>query len=143
MKITFTKPVSSNSLFTLDFTLLVHSVFVLSDLKLNTSPFIYFKTILETALSYAFLNPKPGPMLNNRHLILYPFVLQQTDVLTISSVSGFFSDSEYVITNDEGRIFRKGKIINKIIELKLRLVGLKTGFYIFKMGEFQERFEVI
>ena len=82
-------------------------------------------------------------MKNNRQLILRPLILQQNDVLSINCESGFFLESEYLITNQEGRVMRKGIITSKIIELKLRLVGMNSGSYTFKMGEYQERFEII
>jgi hypothetical protein len=82
-------------------------------------------------------------MIKNQHLILHPLILQQNDVLSINSATGSFIDTEYIITNLEGRVLRKGMIISKMIELKLRIVGMTSGLYIFKMGEYQERFEIV
>ena len=82
-------------------------------------------------------------MCENQHLILHPVILQQNEVLSINSVSGIFIDTEYTITNPEGRVLRKGVIISKMIELKLRIVGITSGKYVFKMGNFQECFEIV
>jgi hypothetical protein len=82
-------------------------------------------------------------MASDRQLILFPMQLHQNDILTIQAVKGHFDESAYSITNEAGRIIRKGAVSSNLAEFKLRLVGLQAGVYRFVMGQQQEKFVVI
>ncbi|MEI2747190.1 MAG: hypothetical protein V9E88_00340 [Ferruginibacter sp.] len=81
-------------------------------------------------------------MMSKRPLVISPMQLQQNDVLTVYSPDGNFRDNDYMITNEEGRVIRKGSISANLSEFKLRIVGLKAGVYRLVMGQYQEKFIV-
>jgi hypothetical protein len=81
-------------------------------------------------------------MLSNRNVILFPSRVHDNETLTVQSVSGFFRETAYTITNEAGKIIRKGAIASNLNEFKLRIVGLQAGVYRFVMGSDQENFVV-
>ena len=81
-------------------------------------------------------------MMSKRPLVISPIQLQQNDVLTVYSPDGNFRDNDYMITNEEGRVIRKGSVSANLNEFKLRIVGLKAGVYRLVMGQHQEKFIV-
>ena len=81
-------------------------------------------------------------MMSKRPLVISPIQLQQNDVLTVYSPDGNFRDHDYMITNEEGRVIRKGSVSANLSEFKLRIVGLKAGVYRLIMGQYQEKFIV-
>lgn len=78
-----------------------------------------------------------------KNLNVYPTLVHPEDLLTVKTSDGFFSGSNYLIKNESGRIIRKGTLCSNLIELKLRIIGMKTGVYYFILGELQERFEIV
>ncbi len=81
-------------------------------------------------------------MYSKRHLILSPMKVQENEILTVHSDTGSFQEKDYMITNEAGRIIRKGVIASNLTEFKLRIVGLQRGVYRLVMGQHQEKFIV-
>lgn len=54
-----------------------------------------------------------------------------------------FTEKEYRITDENGRVVRKGAVSERISEFSLSMVGIKTGVYRFIMGTAQEKFIVV
>lgn len=74
--------------------------------------------------------------MNTSHqLSLFPTQLRTNEVLTVHPETGFFSATQYVITNTLGNVMRKGSLASHCLDLQLRLVGLPPGLYHFIMGE--------
>jgi hypothetical protein len=63
--------------------------------------------------------------------------------MTVRSESGTFSDHAYQITDENGRIIRKGSIGDRINEFRLSVVGLATGAYYFSMGREAKKFTIV
>jgi hypothetical protein len=81
-------------------------------------------------------------MKDKSRVIVTPKSLPQNEILTIRTVCDYFPDKNYVITDEGGRIIRKGSISHGINEFKLCMVGLKTGAYRLIMGQQEEKFNV-
>ncbi len=69
-------------------------------------------------------------------------VLQNT-CLHVKTSSPSFPETEYKITDQKGRVVRKGSVSNRITEFSLSMVGIKTGVYSFIMGTVQKQFVVV
>lgn len=73
-------------------------------------------------------------------LTLTPAKVALNETLTVRSRSANFPERDYVISDETGRIVRKGAVNEHIAEFKLCMVGLATGVYRFSMGKVQEKF---
>ncbi len=82
-------------------------------------------------------------MSHHPSLILSPMQVQENDILKVQTQEGKFQNNDYMITNDEGRVIRKGVIASNLSEFSLRIVGFRTGVYRFVMGQQQEKFVVL
>ena len=76
-------------------------------------------------------------------MILSPRQVELNDILTIRSATEPFPEIHYMITDESGRLIRKGAITKGINEFKLCIVGFKTGVYRLSMGQTMEQFTVI
>ena len=63
--------------------------------------------------------------------------------LTIRSADNPFTENAYVITNEIGKVIRKGSISSGNHEFCLSMVGMATGVYRIIVGQVQEKFTVI
>lgn len=63
--------------------------------------------------------------------------------LHVKTSSNSFPETEYRITDESGRVVRKGSVCERISEFSLSMVGIKTGVYRFIMGAVQEKFVVV
>ncbi|MEP7164452.1 MAG: hypothetical protein ABI741_07155 [Ferruginibacter sp.] len=82
-------------------------------------------------------------MNSNQAVILSPNHVELNSILTIRSASAPFNGINYIITDETGRLIRKGAIANGIIEFKLCIVGFKTGVYRMTIGQVIENFTVV
>lgn len=76
-------------------------------------------------------------------LTVTPAQVPQNDTLTVKSGTSNFPQTHYAITDENGRLIRKGSVNEHISEFKLSMVGLATGVYQFTMGQVKERFVII
>ena len=76
-------------------------------------------------------------------LFLSPSQLEIFDTLVIRSAAPTFNEIRYIITDDNGKIMRKGTIQKAINEFKLCIVGFKSGNYKISIGQAAESFTVI
>lgn len=63
--------------------------------------------------------------------------------LHVRTSSSHFPETEYRITDERGRVVRKGSVSKRISEFTLSMVGIDTGVYRFIMGAVQEKFVVV
>ena len=82
-------------------------------------------------------------MNSKHHFTLTPVKVLQNETLTVHTDTGQFPENGYVITNEDGRVIRKGSISSNLAEFKLRIVGLQSGVYKLVMGTHQEKFLVM
>ncbi|MDB5201111.1 MAG: hypothetical protein JWQ27_520 [Ferruginibacter sp.] len=82
-------------------------------------------------------------MRNQPQVIISPSELPVNSSLTVRSTDEPFADAGYMITDEVGRVVRKGAICRGISEFKLSMVGLATGAYRFTMGAVQEKFVIL
>ena len=82
-------------------------------------------------------------MNHKQEVILSPNQVELNAILTVRSASDPFYEINYVITDESGRLIRKGAIANGISEFKLCIVGFKTGVYRMAIGQVTEKFTVI
>lgn len=75
-------------------------------------------------------------------IIVSPVQVPQNETLTVKSGSSNFPQTHYAITDENGRLIRKGSVNEHISEFKLSMVGLATGVYQFTMGQAKERFVI-
>ena len=76
-------------------------------------------------------------------MTLSPRQVELNDILTVRSAAEPFNEINYMITDETGRLIRKGAITRGINEFKLCIVGFKTGVYRLSMGQTMEQFTVI
>lgn len=76
-------------------------------------------------------------------LILNPMMVHQDSLLTIQNTEGHFDDNEYVIKNEFGTVIRKGYLSNSFFGFQIRIIGMKSGFYHFIIGNQSKQFQVI
>jgi hypothetical protein len=88
-------------------------------------------------------NLKSKGMQKNPELTVTPVQVPQNATLTVRSGTANFPQPHYTITDENGRVIRKGSVNERISEFKLSMVGLTTGVYRFTMGQVQEKFVVI
>ncbi len=79
-------------------------------------------------------------MVQSPELTLSPSQVGVNETLTVRSCSENFKQRDYIISDETGRIVRKGAVNEHIAEFKLCMVGLATGVYRFSMGKVQEKF---
>lgn len=82
------------------------------------------------------MNPQPI-------VILTPNQVELNEILTVRSANNPFTEMNYMITDETGRLIRKGAIAGGIYEFKLCIVGFKTGEYRMTIGQAIEKFTVI
>ncbi len=80
---------------------------------------------------------------SKQQVILSPSQVELNAILTVRSASNQFHDMDYVITDDAGKLIRKGAISKGINEFKLCIVGFKTGVYRLTIGHVIEKFTVM
>ncbi|CAN5773677.1 hypothetical protein BH11BAC4_BH11BAC4_22130 [soil metagenome] len=82
-------------------------------------------------------------MNSHNRVILSPRQLELYQTLTVRSDNAPFFEINYMITDESGKLIRKGAISNGINEFKLCIVGFKTGVYKISIGQTMEHFTVI
>ena len=82
------------------------------------------------------MNSKP-------QVILSPYQVELNAILTVRSANDPFNEIDYVITDESGRLIRKGAIAKGISEFKLCIVVFKTGVYRLTIGHTIEKFTVM
>jgi len=82
-------------------------------------------------------------MTNKPVVILSPTHVELNEILTVKSGSAQFNENGYMITDESGRLIRKGAITRGIDEFKLCIVGFKTGVYQLTIGQVIEKFTVL
>jgi hypothetical protein len=76
-------------------------------------------------------------------LILNPMMVHQDSLLTIQNTEGHFENNDYIIKNEFGIVIRKGNLSNSFFGFQIRIIGMKSGFYHFIMGNQSKQFQVI
>ena len=82
-------------------------------------------------------------MKSTEPLSISPNQVPLNQSLTVRSELENFPANAYVITDERGRIIRKGFVSNRVTEFRLSMVGLATGVYRFTMGPVNERFTIV
>ena len=82
------------------------------------------------------MNSKP-------QVILSPNQVELNAILTVRSANNPFNEIDYIITDETGRLIRKGAIAKGLSEFKLCIVGFKTGDYRLTIGQAMEKFTVM
>ena len=82
------------------------------------------------------MNSKP-------QVILSPSNVEPNAILTVRSANNPFNEINYIITDETGRLIRKGAIAKGLFEFKLCIVGFKTGDYRLTIGHAMEKFTVM
>jgi hypothetical protein len=82
-------------------------------------------------------------MNSNQQVILYPYHVELNAILTVRSAKDPFHEIDYIITDESGRLIRKGAIGRGTSEFKLCIVGFKTGVYQLAIGQVTEKFTVM
>lgn len=81
-------------------------------------------------------------MNTNQTVKLSPREVENKGVLTVCAASAAFASIVYQITDESGRIMRKGAISHGSNEFKLCIVGFKTGVYHLNIGNEKAQFIV-
>ena len=76
-------------------------------------------------------------------IIISPAEVLKNTSLHVKIAAEGFDEKEYRITDERGRVIRKGSINDRISEFTLSMVGIKTGVYRFIMGTVQQKFVVV
>ena len=63
--------------------------------------------------------------------------------ITVRTDQEFFEEKNYMITDKNGRIIRKGSVSGRLNEIKLSLAGLAAGVYCFTMGALKQQFTIV
>ena len=82
-------------------------------------------------------------MKNTEPLSISPNQVPLNESLTVRSQLETFPANAYTITDERGRIIRKGFVSDRVSEFRLSMVGLATGAYRFTMGPVNERFTIV
>jgi hypothetical protein len=82
-------------------------------------------------------------MEKNPPLTISPMLVPQHDKLTVRSTGKNFSQREYFITDENGKLIRRGAVNEHISEFKLCMLGIAKGVYKFVMGQVEEKFTVV
>ena len=72
-----------------------------------------------------------------------PAEVMKNTSLHIKTASTHFPEKDYCITDERGRVVRKGSVNERVTEFTLSMVGIKTGVYRFIMGTIQQKFVVV
>jgi hypothetical protein len=78
-------------------------------------------------------------MVNLPELTVSPAKVSLNETITVRSVTANFPQRAYTLSDESGKIIRKGAVNDHIAEFKLCMVGLATGVYNFSMGKVQEK----
>lgn len=78
-------------------------------------------------------------MVDHPELTVSPAKLGLNETITVRSGTANFPQRHYTLSDESGRIVRKGSVNDHIAEFKLCMVGLATGVYNFSMGKVQEK----
>ena len=76
------------------------------------------------------------------HLCRYSSLVSENDFLTAIPNTGSFERDRYCIRNESGQIIRSGYLPKEMTELKLRLIGLRSGTYTLEIGTYSGRFVI-
>ena len=82
-------------------------------------------------------------MNSQQRVIISPRQLELNEILTVRSATESFQEINYMITDEAGRLIRKGAISSGINEFKLCIMGFKTGVYRLSIGQTMEHFTVV
>ena len=82
-------------------------------------------------------------MNSQQRVIISPRQLELYEILTVRSAAETFVEINYTITDETGKLMRKGAISNGSNEFKLCIVGFKSGVYQLSIGQMIEQFTVI
>lgn len=82
-------------------------------------------------------------MANLPELTVSPVQVPENETITVRSGTSNFPQRTYTISDENGRIVRKGSVNEHIAEFKLCMVGLAAGAYRFSMGQVQEKFVIV
>ncbi len=75
-------------------------------------------------------------------LCRYSSQVAENDFLTAVPNTGYFENDRYSIRSESGQVIRTGALPNDMTELRLRLVGLRSGAYTLEIGAYTGRFIV-
>ncbi len=81
--------------------------------------------------------------MKNQLFTISPSQVHANTTLSIHSNSEVFPHTDYSITDEMGRIIRKGSIATGLNAFYLSMVGMATGAYRLSLGQVQERFTII
>jgi hypothetical protein len=76
-------------------------------------------------------------------LTISPMQVPQHEKLTVRSTGKNFSQRENFITDESGKLIRRGAVNEHISEFKLSMIGIAKGMYQFAMGQVVEKFIVV
>lgn len=76
-------------------------------------------------------------------IFVSPAQVLKNTCLHVKTSSPGFTETAYRITDENGRVVRKGTVSARISEFTLSMVGIKTGVYRFIMGTVQQKFVVV
>jgi hypothetical protein len=77
------------------------------------------------------------------HVFVSPAEVVKNTCLHVKTSSPHFSEKEYRIMDENGRVVRKGSVNERVSEFTLSMVGIRAGVYRFIMGAVQEKFVVV
>ena len=80
--------------------------------------------------------------MKNTAIVVSPTRVPVNATITIRA-NETFPDNTYQITDESGKMLRRGSISKNICEFYLSVAGMSTGNYRLVMGSLQERFKVI
>lgn len=63
--------------------------------------------------------------------------------LTVMASAEQFPQPQYILSDANGKIIRKGLVSDRLSEFRLSMVGLPPGNYELQMGSISEKFTVI
>lgn len=81
--------------------------------------------------------------MGQHELTVTPAQVPQNQTLTVRSATRCFPQQQYIITDEKGKLIRKGYVSDRISEFTLSMVGIAVGVYRFTMGQVQEKFSVV
>lgn len=82
-------------------------------------------------------------MITEAGVIVSPRQVELNEVITIRPQAGSFAEIHYSITDESGKLVRKGAFSKDIKEFKLCIVGFKSGVYNLNMGNASAHFTVV
>lgn len=63
--------------------------------------------------------------------------------LTVMAADQQFPQQQYVLSDANGKVIRKGSVSDRLSEFRLSMVGLPAGNYKLQMGLTSEKFSVV